>query len=74
MRYIIRTQVTEVREVFIRKYISGHGPSATFEQQSRGWFVYFQGSYEALCVGPEMPDLKEGDPIIISIEKADGWR
>lgn len=70
MKYIIQTKVTEVREIFTRKWLSGYGSDAIFEQISRGWFVYFQGSYEALCVGTSQPDLKQGDPILISIEKA----
>lgn len=74
IKYLIRTKVIEVREQFDREYISGHGYDAKFGQKSRGWFVYFQGSYEALHVGAEKPDLKEGDDILITIERTNASR
>lgn len=72
INHVIYTKVCEVEEEFQPCYISGIGKDAIFENRSKGWFVYLEGSYEALLVGKEKPDLQKGDRIKITLEKVDG--
>lgn len=67
--YKVRTKVIELNEVFRKDYVSGHGPDAIFESVSRGWFVLLEGSYEALHLGFEKPNLAPGDEVEIIIRR-----
>lgn len=69
--YVIYTKIVEVEEHFVPAYISGFGAEAVFENRSKGWFLYLEGSYEALHVGKEKPELQKGDRIKITLEKVD---
>lgn len=71
VRYVIPTKVVAVEERFKDVYVSGFGDKAVFERRSLGHFAFLRGSYEALHVGYEKPDLKPGDEIKISIEKVE---
>lgn len=65
----IKTKVARVWEQMDQVHVSGIGKDATFKEQSRGWFVSFQGSYEALFFGHAKPDLEEGDEVRITFQK-----
>ena len=67
--YIMRTRVNEVNEVHRQEHVSGAGPEAVFRSVSRGWFLLLEGSYEALHVGFDKPELEPGDEIEIVIRK-----
>lgn len=69
VRYIINTKVANIEEEFVPTYISGIGKDALFENRSKGWFAYFEGSYEAIHVGAEKPELAKGDRVRITIER-----
>lgn len=69
VRYLIPTTVTLVEERFRRVHLHGAGDAAQFREESLGWFVWLEGSYEMLGVGPEKPALAIGDRIRITIEK-----
>lgn len=69
VRYHIHTAITAVREQFDKVYISGTGKEAVFADVSRGWFVHFAGSWEALSVGPDKPDFDVGDKVHITFMK-----
>lgn len=69
--YTIQTKVVRVWEHFQDKHISGVGPEAVFAKIFNGWYVAFEGSYEALYFGMEEPDFKVGDLINIRFEHAD---
>lgn len=71
-RFVINSKVADVKEEFQPCWISGFGKDAVFENRSRGWFIYLEGSYEALHVGKEKPELQKGDRIKITLEKVDG--
>lgn len=71
-RYVINSKITSVEEEFQPCWLSGFGSGAIFENRSMGWFVYLEGSYEALHVGKEKPELQKGDRIKITLEKVDG--
>lgn len=64
----IKTKVKRVWEEFEKKYVSGMGPDAIFTEISKGWFVAFEGSYEALFFGHVEPNFKVGDKVKIRIE------
>ncbi len=61
--------VDQVEERFRSRYISGVGNTATFNKVSLGWFIHLRGSYEALYIGNERPELLQGDKVTISIIK-----
>lgn len=69
IRWVINATVTNVEEHFVPVYLGGVGDNAKFEDRSRGWFVYLQGSHEALHVGMEKPNLEKGDKVRITLEK-----
>ena len=71
MRYVIRTRVQAVKQQFIKHWLSGHSDAAKFANEPKGWFLWLEGSYEALGLGDEKPDFAPGDPIKITIEKDD---
>lgn len=65
----IDTEVKRVWEQIDKVYVSGYGENVVFKNQSRGWFVAFMGSYEALYWGDEQPKLKVGDRVRIRFER-----
>lgn len=69
IRYIVETKVSSLKERFVDLYVSGFGSETVFRKESLGWFVFFVGSYEALSLGADKPDLEPGDKIIITIQK-----
>ena len=74
-RYVIPTRVLDVREEFSRYYeATGEGALQKFEKvkgQSLGWYVQFEGSFEALYLGTTRPKLSPGDRVKITIEKTE---
>lgn len=69
INYTIRTKVSRVWEHFQDQYLRGVGKDAVFTKVFMGWYVAFEGSYEALFFGKEQPDLKVGDKVEIKFEK-----
>lgn len=69
VRYVIPTKIVDVEEHFVPTYISGIGADALFENRSKGWFIYLEGSYEAIHVGKDKPELVKGDRVKITIER-----
>lgn len=67
--YTIKTRVCNVEHRSERLHVGGFGQDATFRTAPIGWFVHFEGSWEAIYLGTEKPDLKSGDPIQIQIRK-----
>lgn len=74
MRYVINSKVLSVEESFTPAYVigSGIGKDAKFVNQSQGWFIFLEGSYEALYLGKEKPGIEPGDVVKITLEKQDG--
>lgn len=70
-RYVINTKVVKVEEKFDTIHVSGFGANVVQRQESKGWFVYLQGSYEALHLGYEKPAFAHGDAVRITFEKMD---
>ena len=58
---IRRVPVKLVEERFKSMWVSGTGERAKFTKQSQGWYMLLQGSWEALYVGMEKPDVVRGD-------------
>jgi len=67
--YTVATQVKRVWERIEKVHLHGAGLEAVFQDQSFGWYVAFDGSYEALYFGPTKPDFNVGDKIKISFER-----
>lgn len=67
--YIIKTRVCNIEHRSERLHVSGFGGDATFRTVPIGWFVHFEGSWEAIYLGQEKPDLQSGDAITIKISK-----
>lgn len=68
-RYTTYSRVLAVEERSRREWISGVGDKATFRDVSTGFFVLFEGSYEAIHLGFEPPAFAVGDKVKISFEK-----
>ena len=68
--YIINARIFAVsekfREVNHRKDENG---KHAFDHVSKGWFIQFEGSNEALRFGDTKPDWIEGDEVKITFEK-----
>lgn len=69
MKYIISSYATKVEQHRIKQYISGVGSSTQFSERDAGWFLYMEGSHEAVYLGDEMPEIRPGDKIEITIER-----
>lgn len=69
-KYVIDTRVVGVHNKTAKIWVSGFGDAAIFEDRNCGWFLHLEGSHEAIFMGIEKPELKEGDKIKITIEKA----
>ena len=69
-RYTVRAKVKRVFEQKDKKYQRGVGEGATFIERSAGWYVVFDGSWEALYFGTEAPDFAANDEVEISFMKA----
>ena len=69
IRYIFVSCITSIEEHIVPCYISGIGDDAKFQDISKGWFLYLEGSHEALHVGMEKPELVKGDRVKITLEK-----
>ena len=70
MIYIIKTRVCNVEHRSQRLHVGGFGQDAVFRTEAIGWFVHFEGSWEAIFLGKEKPSLVSGDHIEIKIQKA----
>ena len=70
-RYTINSRVVGLEEHFVPAYVigSGVGKEAQFVSKSHGWFLFLEGSYEALHVGFEKPAFEKGDAVKITLEK-----
>lgn len=68
-RYVINTNVVRVFDKHERKYVSGTGYEALFENVFVGWYMALEGSHEALFMGMIKPTWKPGDKIKITLEK-----
>lgn len=69
IRYVVQSKVVGVRELKSKQYLSGVGAAATFAEHSLGWYLYLEGSYEAIHMGAERPEFEPGDRVKISFEK-----
>jgi hypothetical protein len=67
--YVIRTRVLKISEKKTQEYVSGYGKDAVFRTVSLGWFLLAEGFGEAICLGPDKPNLSEGDKIKITIRR-----
>lgn len=68
-RYVIRAQVVKVEERFEnRNYHQDEKGNWTHDSISLGWFVSFDGSWEAVYFGHEKPILVEGQMTTHTIE------
>lgn len=69
VNYTIMTSVVDVKEHKERRHVEGSGDKAKFSEESTGWFVTFDGSYEALYFGSEKPGFDKGDKVKITFER-----
>lgn len=67
--YTIHSRVVNTFEKKTPQYRGGIGSEAAFVDVSRGWFVHLEGSWEALYLGQDKPDLAAGDEVVIQIRK-----
>jgi len=68
-RFRIYSRVTKIHELKSKRWIRGAGNSAEFREESMGWYLFLEGSWEGLHVGTERPNLQVGDKVMISIRK-----
>lgn len=68
-RIVVFSKVRNLEEAFERRWDGGTGPNAIFRNHSLGWYLYLEGSYEAIYVGDTKPPFNVGDKIKISFEK-----
>lgn len=71
INYNIFTKVTKIEEAFEQVHLSGSGEAAVFTKKSLGWFVTFEGSYEALYFGDTKPTLTVGKTVKITFMEID---
>lgn len=69
-RIVWYATVKEVEERAARKWVRGVGKDAEFKDKSEGWYVTFEDWPAAAHVGMNQPDVKPGDRVKFSMEKA----
>lgn len=73
INYVVYTKVTYVAERFDERYTNiaeaKTEGQVEKERRSKGWFVQFEGSHEAIHLGNEKPTFEVGDTIRITFEK-----
>jgi len=62
-----RAAVVAIEQKFTRRWHGGIGSNAIFSEDSLGWFVGLENSYEFLHVGYEKPNIEIGDIATIRI-------
>lgn len=67
---VFQAKVVAVEEKFFRRWLGGVGQSASFENETRGWFVGLDGSYEFLHMGKDRPNVNVGDIATVRISFA----
>lgn len=68
-RFRIYSRVAKIHELKSKRWIRGVGKLAEFCEDSMGWYLFLEGSWEGLHVGTERPNLQVGDKVMISIRK-----
>lgn len=68
-RYVVHSTVLKVEERKAKLYVSGVGGDAIFNEVSRGWFVWLDGSFEAIHLGLEKPEFEKGDKVKVTFER-----
>lgn len=71
INYSIWTKIVKIEESFESIHVSGSGEAAIFTKKSLGWFVTFEGSYEALYFGNTKPILNVGKTVKITFQEVD---
>lgn len=69
IRFETTVKRVESRSHIVRGY-KKDGESV-FDTENLGWFIVLTGSWEALYVGQEPPDLKVGDRVEVIIRAKD---
>ena len=67
MKIKFTAKITRIEEKFDKQHVKGVGPDALFVTVSQGWFVSFEGSYEAIFIGMDKPTAMVGDPALLEI-------
>jgi hypothetical protein len=68
-RYRIYTHVSRIHELKSKRWVRGTAKEAEFVEESMGWYLFLEGSWEGLQVGAERPNLEVGDKVLITIRK-----
>lgn len=68
MRYVYFRTIRSVEERVAKRWISGVGENAKFENSSRGWYALFVEEPSALFLGNEKPAMMAGDKMRITAE------
>lgn len=69
MSWLLKTKVKSCSERTVN-HLKGFGKEAVLDRvESLGWYVHFEGSWEAVFLGFDKPDLDAGDEVEIVIRK-----
>ena len=71
INYVFNARIMNLAERFKPVYQGGTGKEAYFKDVSIGWYMHLQGSFEAIYIGLEKPNLQAGQLIKITMEPVD---
>lgn len=69
MIYCFEGRVKAVEERFEKRWLSGSGNDAKFEEASIGWWVIFEGWPASMRFGATKPDFEVGDIIDLTAQR-----
>jgi hypothetical protein len=69
MKYVMRDVVIKVEERIARRWVRGTGKDAEFEDGSEGWYAVFRSCPASMHLGSDVPTLKAGDRVRLTLEK-----
>ena len=67
--------LSEIVRIELRKqkrWVSGLGDKAIFQDHPLGYFMVLDGSHEAIFIGHDEPTFTQGDKIKITFERVGG--
>lgn len=70
VKYVYVRTIKKIEERHARQWVSGAGADTKFERKSVGWYATFVEEPSAIFLGREQPNLKDGDKVKFTLERA----
>lgn len=69
VKYVVFSHILSIEKHIQKKWIGGVGDNAKFNDVDGGYYMWLDGSHEAIFIGHEEPVLNAGDRIRVTFER-----